>query len=133
MPPRDASPPRRSSPLFLLGALAAGAFLVLVGASLVQELRRRYLLEQHIQALRSTIDTREQRIAELKRLKEYLATDAYVERAAREKLSYQKPGEHVVIIPQAASPPPSPLPVTAQAPPGPSPAHAWLRLIFGPP
>lgn len=123
--------PRRSSPLFFLGAVAAGAFLVFIGASLVQELRRRYLLEQHIQALRMTITTREQRIAELARLKEYLATDAYVERAAREKLNYQKPGERVVIVPQGASPSPEPASVSSPSS-GPSPARAWLALLFGP-
>ncbi len=124
-------PRRRTSPLLFLGALAAGAFLVLVGTSLVQELRRRYLLEQHIQSLRSTITAREQRIAELKRLKEYLATDAYVERTAREKLNYQKPGEKVVILPDGPSPTPTPVP-RPQPVPGPSPARAWLRLLFGP-
>ena len=128
----ESAAPRRSSLLLFLGALTAGAFLVLVGASLVQELRRRYLLEQHIQALRTTITAREQRIAELKRLEEYLATDAYVERAAREKLNYQKPGERVVIVPHGASPSPAPVPAP-RTPPGPSPARAWLRLLFGPP
>lgn len=123
--------PRRASPLLFLGALVAGAFLVLVGASLVQELRRRYLLEQHIQALRSTITAREQRIAELKQLKEYLATDSYVERAAREKLNYQKPGEKVVILPEGPTPTPAPSP-SPRTSLGPSPAHAWLRLLFGP-
>lgn len=129
---RESASPRRTSPLFFLGALAAGMFLVLVGVSLVQELRRRYLLEQHIQALRATITGREQRVAELKRLKEYLATDAYVERAAREKLNYQKPGEQVVIVPHGATPSPLPSPVPRTIA-GPSPARAWLRLLFGPP
>lgn len=129
---RESASPRRSSPLFFLGALAAGTFLVLVGVSLVQELHRRYSLEQQIEELRATITGREQRVAELKRLKEYLATDAYVERAAREKLNYQKPGEHVVIVPEAATPSPAPSPAPRAAL-GPSPAHAWLRLLFGPP
>lgn len=128
---RESASPRRTSPLFFLGALAAGTFLVLVGVSLVQELRRRYLLEQHIHELRATITGREQRVAELKRLKEYLGTDAYVERAAREKLNYQKPGEQVVIVPEGATP--SPLPVPApRTTVGPSPARDWFRLLFGP-
>lgn len=115
-----------------LGMLLTGAFLVLIGVSLVQEFRRQVLLDQHVRALRSEIESRERRIADLRRLREYLETDAFVERAAREKLNYQKPGEHVVIVPSAPSPSPTP-PPPPERDRGPSPARAWFVLFFGPP
>lgn len=68
---------------------------------------------------------------ELRRSLEYLATDAYVERAAREKLNYQKPGENVVVVPLLPSPPPSPAP-SIRGSPGPPPWKAWFTLLFGP-
>jgi cell division protein FtsB len=111
--------------------MLAGIFLVLVGMSLVQELRRRYLLEQQIRALRADIETSERRVQELTEFKRYIATDAYVERVAREKLNYQKTGERVVVLPE--TPPrlfmPEPAP---SSPPVSSPARAWLNLLFGP-
>lgn len=122
----------RSSPLLFLGAIAAGAFLVLFGVSLVQELRRRYLLDRHIQALRAEIEARERNSAELRRLKEYFGTDAYVERVARDKLNYQAPGEHVVVVPEARRPAEAP-PASSLEPVRVSPARAWLELLFGPP
>lgn len=123
---------RHSSPLLLLGALLAGAFLVLIGVSMAQEFRRRYVLQQHIQALRADIAARESRIQELQRLREYVATDAYVERVAREKFNYQKPGERVVVVPQAPSPSPAALLQSGEEPGVASPARAWFLHLFGP-
>jgi len=123
---------RRSSPLLFLGAIGTGAFLVLVGLSLVQEFRRRYLLEQHIRALRTDIEAREQHIEELRRLKEYLGTDAYVERVAREKLNYQKPGEQVVVVPEQPRPTPTATPAPLQTTRTSS-AREWFILFFGTP
>lgn len=120
------------SPLLFLGMLIAGAFLVLIGVSLAQEFRRQILLEQHVRALRTDIEARERRIADLRRLREYLETDAYIERAAREKLNYRKPGEEVVIVPSPPSPTPTPLP-RARGADGPRPARAWFDLYFGVP
>lgn len=122
---------RHSSPLLFLGALLAGAFLVLIGVSMAQEFRRRYVLQQHIHALRADIAARESRIQELQRLREYVATDAYVERVAREKFNYQKLGERVVVVPQAPSPSPAPL-LPSGEDPGLSPARAWFLHLFGP-
>lgn len=120
------------SPLIFLGALAAGAFLVVVGVSMVQEIRRRYVLEQHIRTLRADVAARENRIAELRRLREYLATDDYVERVAREKLNYRRPGERVVVIPAVPSPSPSPSPQPDEPTSVPPPPRAWFRHLFGP-
>ena len=129
--PRASRTQRQSSRLIFVGALLAGAFLVLVGISLAQEFRRRYLLQEHIRALRADIEAREAHVQELKRLKEYLSTDAYVERAAREKLNYPQPGATVVGVPRQPAPTPTapPAPVRKVGPPS---AVAWFRLLFGP-
>jgi cell division protein FtsB len=72
---------------------------VAIGASFLQEIHRRVLVRQQIDEIRKEIENREQRIVHLRQLTEYLQTDAYLERAAREKLGYQKPGEQVVVVP----------------------------------
>lgn len=123
---------RPLSPVIFLGALLAGAFLVLVGVSMAQEFRRRYALQQHIGALRADIAGRESRIADLQRLKGYLATDEYVERVAREKLNYQKPGERVVVVPSPPTPSPTPV-LPSRGERTLSPARAWFLRLFGPP
>jgi cell division protein FtsB len=95
--------PERRSP-FLLGLAFFGGVLVLfIGISFAQELRRRVILQQHVDRLQQEIHTREDRIANLRKLTEYLKTDAYRERAAREKLNYQRPGENVVVIPESGT------------------------------
>lgn len=124
---------RSPSPLIFLGALLAGAFLVLIGVSLAKEVRRRVLLETHIRQLRADIEARERRIHELRSLLEYLGTDAYVERVARETLSYQKPGEQVVVVPTEATPTPTATTALVPSrPPDPSPARGWFALLFRP-
>lgn len=121
----------RSSPLLLLGTLVAGAFLVLVGVSLAQEFRRQVLLEQHVRSLRREIEERESRLEKLRRGLAYLSTDAYAERAAREKLNYQKPGEKVIVVPEVSAPRPE-LTVTPTPVPTLPPWKLWVRHIFGP-
>lgn len=129
---RNPSSRRAVSPLLFIGALLAGTFLLLIGVSMAQEFRRRYVLQRHIRVLRADIEARAGRIKDLQQLREYLATDAYVERVARERLNYQKPGERVVVVPRPPSPSPSAAPAV-RGTPEPSPAHAWFLLLFGPP
>lgn len=120
---------RSASPLVLIGALVAGAFLVLIGVSMAQEFRRRLVLQQHIRTLRADIGARESRIRDLQHLREYLNSDAYVERVAREQLNYQRPGERVVVVPNPPSPSPTPV-ARAKSEWTISPARAWLLLLF---
>lgn len=129
--PRSGDPGPGRSPLLFIGMLLAGAFLVLVGVSLAQEFRRRILLDQHVRTLRANIEAHERRIADLRRLREYLETDAYIERAAREKFNYRKPGEEVVVVPSPPSPTPTPAPRPREGG-ALSPARAWFDLYFGP-
>ena len=63
----------------------------------------------------------------LKSQLEYVKTDQFVEKVAREKLKYVKPGETVVIIPQSVL-------EAATASAAPTPAlpnwQQWIRLFF---
>jgi len=90
---------KRSPFLFLLFLLGGGG-AVFMAASFAQEIHRRIVLQRHIEDLKVEIRTREQKIADLKNLTHYLETDAYLERAAREKLNYQRSGEKVVVVPE---------------------------------
>lgn len=129
------SPQRpRRSPFWVLWAFIAGVVAVFVSVSFVQEVRRRVLLEQHIRNLHQEIQARERRIADLKKLSEYLRTDAYLERAAREKLNYQRPGERVVVVPEADRPGRDAAAASrgAGAQDRHSPARQWWRLFFPP-
>lgn len=127
------SAPRSKSSWWFLGAFVAGVVVLFIGISFAQEIRRRVELQQHVQKLQGEIHEREQRIASLKELTEYLRTDAYQERAAREKLNYQRPNERVIVIPDSgavlsaerendAEPATRPVPIPQQ----------WWELLFGP-
>ena len=97
------SSPQPRSPLWLVIAFLGGVLVLFMGISFAQEVRRRLVLKQHVQKLQQEIQTREQRIANLQQLTEYLRTDAYQERAAREKLNYQQPQERVIVIPESGA------------------------------
>jgi len=88
--------------LFTVVAFVAGIALVLVTISFGQELRRRVELQQHVADLKRQINEHDTRIADLRKLIEYLKTDDYIEKAAHEKLGYQAAGEHAVVVPGGA-------------------------------
>jgi len=92
---------RRSRSWWILFVLSGGIIAVVVGISFAQEIQRRVALQRHVHQLQEEIQRREQRVATLQQFTEYLKTDAYQERAAREKLNYQRPGESVVVIPES--------------------------------
>ena len=83
----------------VIAAFGVGIVVVLVAISYAQELRRRVELQQHVSNLKKEITVNNEHIADLRKLLEYLKTDAYIERAAHEKLGYQVVGEHVVVVP----------------------------------
>lgn len=133
---RSHTPPRSRSVLWFTISFLAGIVVVFVGISFAQEVRRRIALQEHIQKLREEIHEREQRVADLRRLAEYLRTDAYQERAAREKLNYQRPGERVVVVPESGAVRGATNTVSAridtERADTPIPRQ-WWELLFGPP
>lgn len=92
---------KKIKPLRLIIAFVIGISIVLVMVSYGQELRRRVERQQHVSGLKKEITDNNQKIADLRNLLEYLKTDDYVERAAHEKLGFQAPGEHVVVVPNS--------------------------------
>lgn len=57
-----------------------------------------YKLKTEISSLEKEISQLEERKRELKNLITYYGTSSYKEKEARQRLGYQKPGEHVLII-----------------------------------
>lgn len=121
---------KKASSFWLLAAFVAGVFILLMGVSFGQELRRRIVLQQHIQELKRDIKDHEQKIADLRKLIEYLKTDSYIEKAAHEKLGYQKVGEHVAIVPESGKVAAAEASIkNKEADPAPVPQQ-WWNLFF---
>lgn len=77
-----------------------GVFLlVFISVSLAKEIVRRYEVNREIKNLQSEISELEERNTELTSLITFFNTDAFLEQEARTRLSLQKPGEKVMIIP----------------------------------
>lgn len=128
MSPRSAE--KKPFSLWMVTAFVLGILALFIGISFAQELRRRVALQRHVEQLRQEIRSREQKIADVRQFSEYLKTDAYKERAAREKLNYQKPGEQVVVVPSGAV---SGATASAEVPRGEVPMpipRQWWNLIF---
>jgi len=90
---------KKKKTLMMGAAFLIGVVAVLVSVSYGQELRRRVELQKHVSNLRSEINENNEKIADLRKFLEYLKTDAYIERAAHEKLGFMSPGEHAVVVP----------------------------------
>jgi cell division protein FtsB len=79
------------------------AIVALVAAiSLIQEMSRRLQIQREVRQLEAQAEEMQRTIANLENLNQYFRTDDYQERLAREKLSYQAPGEKVVLVPDEA-------------------------------
>jgi cell division protein FtsB len=94
---------KKIKPFRIIIAFVVGVFVVFVVVSYGQELRRRVELQRHVSDLKKEITDHNQKIADLGNLLEYLKTDDYVERAAHEKLGFQNPGEHAVVVPNGGT------------------------------
>jgi len=94
---------KERSPLWLFVLFVAGIIVFLIGLSFTQEVRRRVLVQQHINDLKKEIKDHEQKIADLNKLTEYLKTDSFIERSAHEKLNYKRPGERIVVVPEGGA------------------------------
>jgi len=87
---------------FFLFLLVVGLFGA--GVSIARELRSSYEVSMQIRQLQSQIQELENHNTELAGLLTYLESPEYQEQEARQKLNLQKPGEHVVILPEVEVP-----------------------------
>ncbi|MBI4302261.1 MAG: septum formation initiator family protein [Chloroflexi bacterium] len=106
-------------PLLIYFGLAAGAKAV-----------ENYQLRQQALGIQQEITELQTRHTLLSQYREYLASDEYIEKAAREELNLVKSGETAVIV---LSPPPSenPNPLPDTKPNNPSWWRQWWDFLFG--
>ena len=88
-------------PRIILGAFSIALLLLL--ASLAQEMNRRWQVQHEVAELESQVQAMQKDVTHLENLNQYFRTDDYQERLAREKLNYSAPGEQVVLIPENVS------------------------------
>ena len=74
--------------------------LILIG-SLIRGIQTTLVSRKRIALLEEKKRIEEQKAEELKRKEEYVQSDYYLEKVAREELHLSQPGETVVIIPEA--------------------------------
>ena len=80
-----------------MGVTVVVVLLLLV--SLAQEMNRRFQIQREVQRLEHEVNELEKSVVELENLNQYFKTPDFQERLAREKLSYQAPGEQLVLVP----------------------------------
>jgi len=133
---RQEAPLRRPERRFWLsGPQIVVILVVLVGLVLTLDFNRRLAFTRRIgadeQTLADEVATAEAHQAALLAQRDYVQTDAYVERWARYEAKMVKAGE-VLVVPLAQTPV---LEAAAAAPsptPTPAPWQAWWALFFGP-
>lgn len=99
--------------------------LVYLGVASTAKAFQTYQLQAEERKLRQEISRLEAQNKELQKQIEYLKSDAYVEKVAREQLNLIKPGETAVVV---LSPTPVPTPPASsgeQAPPRQPPRANW--------
>ena len=82
--------------LFVIAALLIIGY---AGFSTLNIISRNYKLQKQVDKLNSEIELLKLQNQELEYRIAYYRTDAFIEKEARDKLSLQAPGEHVVIFP----------------------------------
>ncbi len=99
--------PRRRSPAGALRLLQSRTVVVveiciilLLAVAVGQEISRRQGVQHEVSRLDQQITDMQQRNIHLAQVLKDMTTDNYTEKAAREKLDLQKPGEKVVIVPR---------------------------------
>lgn len=73
--------------------------IVLIG-SLIRGIQVSYKSRERVEILRDKKEQLEEENAKLKEDAEYVQSDYYIEKVAREELQRAKPGEQVVILPE---------------------------------
>lgn len=74
--------------------------IILIG-SLIRGIQVSYKSKERVEVLRDKKEQLEQEHAKLQRDAEYVQSDYYIEKVAREELQKSKPGEKVVILPES--------------------------------
>lgn len=77
------------------------ALLLLIGIALTRQVVQRHSIDREISRLKQEYEELEMNSADLQALISYFQTDEYMEEEARTKLGLVKPGEGVVILPEA--------------------------------
>lgn len=83
-----------SSIILIIGLLV----LAYIFVSLGKEYIRRYQVNKEIDQLQEEVEKLESDNLKLVDLVDYLNSDQFIEKEARQKLGYKKPGENVVVI-----------------------------------
>ncbi len=97
---------------FFLSLLLIG-LLVLLSFPLTKSYRQKRSIDREIAGLKEEAQALEHKNSNLKSVIEYMQSEQFVEKEARTKLNYQKPGESVVVIEGR----PGEAPATTQAKP----------------
>ena len=123
--------PSRSFLTSKIALLVGCAVVVLVIVATVREAQRRRSIQGEIRAIEDEIARIEQQRERLTDLVEHAGSPEFLEREARLRLGLQRPGETVLIVPDAATSAGavgegSPEPVEAP----PSNLRKWWRYIF---
>ncbi len=86
------------------GAVTLGLLVVAGGIlhSVVGTYQRRYEVEREKQEFVDQIDQIRQESEELSKIREFISTDEYKEREAKQKLDLEQPGEQAVIVTPAS-------------------------------
>lgn len=74
--------------------------IILIG-SLIRGIQVSYKSKERVEVLRDKKEQLEEEHAKLQRDAEYVQSDYYIEKVAREELQKSKPGEKVVILPES--------------------------------
>lgn len=105
--------------LLYLGLVTAGQTL------------RTYQLHQEEDRLKEEIALLEAKNRSLQAQEEYYASDAYLEKSAREDLNLIKPGETAVVVIPAPTPTPAAPAAAPPAAPGRPAWQRWWEFFFG--
>lgn len=88
----------RTAPIGQIIFLLAIPLIIYFSYSIVRKSLDGYSLSQEADAIRRDIEVLKNRNFELKRQADYLSTDGYIEKVAREELNLVKPGEISVVV-----------------------------------
>lgn len=110
--------------LIAISILVFEAYLIISLANSVWDLWKK---QEAIDTARERVEHLEAENSRLMGTLEYVKSDEFVEKEAREKLNLVKPGETIVVIPQSVL-----QAATASAAPIPPPPNweQWIRLFF---